>query len=140
MLDADSHFLPIEYDSEHELESRPVKVQKCPKLIYCSRTHSQLTQVANEFKKLGKYNIGITAGVETTLAPKDFIDGCNRMDLVLVPSNFTKEVLQKTSFFLYVSILFFFTLLKGVIVLDTDYGFYIGVAFGLLLVIFKSQR
>ena len=54
--------------------------------------------VANEFKKLGKYNIGITAGVETTLAPKDFIDGCNRMDLVLVPSNFTKEVLQKTSF------------------------------------------
>ena len=54
--------------------------------------------VANEFKKMGKYNIGITAGVETTLAPKDFIDGCNRMDLVLVPSKFTKEVLQKTSF------------------------------------------
>ena len=54
--------------------------------------------VANEFKKMGKYNIGITAGVETTIAPKDFVDGCNEMDLVLVPSKFTKEVLQKTVF------------------------------------------
>ena len=54
--------------------------------------------VANEFQTLGKYNIGVTAGVETTIAPKDFIDGCNRMDLVLVPSNFTKEVLKSTTF------------------------------------------
>lgn len=54
--------------------------------------------VANEFKKMGKYNIGVTAGVETTIAPKEFVDGCNEMDLILVPSNFTKEVLEKTSF------------------------------------------
>lgn len=54
--------------------------------------------VANEFQALGKYNIGVTAGVETTIAPKDFIDGCNKMDLILVPSKFTQEVLQKTSF------------------------------------------
>jgi glycosyltransferase involved in cell wall biosynthesis len=54
--------------------------------------------VANEFQKLGKYNIGVTAGVETTIAPKEFIDGCNMMDLILVPSTFTKEVLQSTSF------------------------------------------
>lgn len=54
--------------------------------------------VANEFRKVGKYNIGVTAGVETTVAPKEFIDGCNQMDLILVPSNFTKQVLEKTSF------------------------------------------
>ena len=54
--------------------------------------------VANEFQTLGKYNIGVTAGVETTIAPKDFIDGCNRMDLILVPSEFTKKVLESTSF------------------------------------------
>jgi glycosyltransferase involved in cell wall biosynthesis len=54
--------------------------------------------VANEFQAIGKYNIGITAGVETTIAPKEFIDGCNKMDLILVPSKFTKEVLEKTSF------------------------------------------
>lgn len=54
--------------------------------------------VANEFRKVGMYNIGVTAGVETTIAPKEFIDGCNQMDLILVPSNFTKQVLEKTSF------------------------------------------
>ena len=54
--------------------------------------------VANEFKKMGKYNIGVTAGVETTIAPKEFIDGCNQMDLILVPSKFTQEVLQSTAF------------------------------------------
>jgi glycosyltransferase involved in cell wall biosynthesis len=47
--------------------------------------------VANEFTAKGNYNIGITAGVETTICPKDFIDGCNNMDLILVPSNFTKQ-------------------------------------------------
>ena len=52
--------------------------------------------VANEFKKVGKYNIGITAGVETTLAPQEFINGSNQMDLIITPSEFTKEVLVKS--------------------------------------------
>ena len=43
-----------------------------------------------------KYNIGITGGVETTACPKDWIEGLNRMDLNIVPSNFTKESLEKT--------------------------------------------
>jgi hypothetical protein len=47
--------------------------------------------VANEFTAKGSYNIGITAGVETTICPKDFIDGCNNMDLIIVPSNFTRQ-------------------------------------------------
>jgi glycosyltransferase involved in cell wall biosynthesis len=47
--------------------------------------------VANEFEPKGYYNIGVTAGVETTIAPKDFIDGSNKMDLIIVPSNFTKS-------------------------------------------------
>ena len=54
--------------------------------------------VANEFQPIGKFNIGITAGVETTVAPKDFIDGCNKMNLILVPSKFTKQVLESTVF------------------------------------------
>jgi glycosyltransferase involved in cell wall biosynthesis len=52
--------------------------------------------VANEFTPNGNYNIGVTAGVETTICPKDFIDGCNKMDLILVPSNFTKQNLGGT--------------------------------------------
>jgi hypothetical protein len=52
--------------------------------------------VANEFEPKGHYNIGVTAGVETTICPKDFIDGCNKMNLILVPSNFTKQVIGTT--------------------------------------------
>jgi hypothetical protein len=51
--------------------------------------------VANEFQNIGKYNIGVTAGVESTIAPIEFIHGCNKMDLVLVPSKFTKEILEE---------------------------------------------
>jgi len=52
--------------------------------------------VANEFTPNGHYNIGVTAGVETTICPKDFIDGCNKMDLIIVPSHFTKQNLGGT--------------------------------------------
>jgi hypothetical protein len=52
--------------------------------------------VANEFEPKGHYNIGVTAGVETTIAPKDFIDGSNKMDLIIVPSHFTKQNLGGT--------------------------------------------
>jgi glycosyltransferase involved in cell wall biosynthesis len=52
--------------------------------------------VPNEFQPMGTYNIGITAGIETTACSVDFIQGCNRMDLIIVPSEFSKDVLVKT--------------------------------------------
>jgi glycosyltransferase involved in cell wall biosynthesis len=52
--------------------------------------------VPNEFTPKGKFNIGVTAGIETTVAPKDWIDGCNKMDLVITTSNFSKDVLLST--------------------------------------------
>jgi hypothetical protein len=52
--------------------------------------------VANEFNPIGTYNIGVTAGVETTIVPKEFIDGVNKMDLTIVPSKFTRDVLLGT--------------------------------------------
>lgn len=52
--------------------------------------------VPNEFQRIGKLNIGITAGIETTVAPKDWIDGCNKMDLIIVTSKFSKDVLLST--------------------------------------------
>lgn len=54
--------------------------------------------VANEFEPKGNYNIGITAGVETTILPKEFIDGGNKMDLVIVPSEFTKNLFNSTAY------------------------------------------
>tara|TARA_Y100001963_G_scaffold131669_1_gene189325 strand:+ start:635 stop:2008 length:1374 start_codon:yes stop_codon:yes gene_type:complete len=62
--------------------------------------NNQLTQqpdinveirVPNEFQKVGKYNIGITAGMETTLISPEWIEGCNRMDLIIVPSEHSKR-------------------------------------------------
>ena len=49
--------------------------------------------VPNEFQRLGKFNIGITAGIETTIAAAPWIEGCNRMDLVLTSSEHSKNVL-----------------------------------------------
>ena len=54
--------------------------------------------VANEFEPKGHYNIGITAGVETTVIPKEFIDGSNKMDLIIVPSEFTKQLMASTTY------------------------------------------
>jgi len=54
--------------------------------------------VPSEFQNVGKYNIGITAGIETTLCSQPFIAGMNRMDLVILPSTFSKEVFTNTKF------------------------------------------
>ena len=39
----------------------------------------------------GKFNIGITAGIETTIVPASFIEGANRMDLVITTSRHSKQ-------------------------------------------------
>jgi hypothetical protein len=49
--------------------------------------------VPNEFQPLGHYNIGITAAIETTHCALDWVHGCNRMDLILVPSEHSKKSL-----------------------------------------------
>jgi glycosyltransferase involved in cell wall biosynthesis len=54
--------------------------------------------VPNEFQPLGKFNIGVTAGIETTIADAGWIEGCNRMDLNLVSSEHSKTVFKSSSF------------------------------------------
>jgi glycosyltransferase involved in cell wall biosynthesis len=54
--------------------------------------------VPNEFQPIGKFNIGVTAGIETTVFPKEFLDGFNRMNLNLVSSNHSKQVALSTEF------------------------------------------
>ena len=51
----------------------------------------------NEFKKVGRKNIGITALVESTLCSTEFVEGCNTMDLVILPSEFSKQVLENSA-------------------------------------------
>lgn len=52
--------------------------------------------VPNEFNPVGKYNIGITAGIETTKCAPVWLEGCNRMDLIITTSVHSKSVLEQT--------------------------------------------
>ena len=54
--------------------------------------------VPNEFQPIGNYNIGVSAGIETTLYPGEFIEGMNRMDLNLVSSIHSKNVALSSTF------------------------------------------
>lgn len=48
--------------------------------------------IPNEFQTPAKYNMGITAGIETTLARQDWVEGLNRMNFNLATSKHSKEV------------------------------------------------
>tara|TARA_B110000211_G_scaffold203719_1_gene236701 strand:- start:239 stop:1420 length:1182 start_codon:yes stop_codon:yes gene_type:complete len=54
--------------------------------------------VPNEFQPLGKFNIGITAGIETDRVSVEWLEGMNRMDMNIVPSQHSKVVFEKTSY------------------------------------------
>jgi len=58
---------------------------------------TQIT-IPNEFQPVGKYNIGVTAGIETTVCAGDWIEGMNRMDMNLVSSQHSKKVFEITQF------------------------------------------
>jgi len=47
-------------------------------------------RIPNEFQQYGKFNIGITAGIETTAVSQAWIEGCNKMDLIIVPSGHSR--------------------------------------------------
>ena len=51
-----------------------------------------------EFQPIAKYNIGITAGLESTACPPEWIQGMNRMNMNIVPANFVKDTLNKVQF------------------------------------------
>ena len=54
--------------------------------------------IPTEFQPFAKYNIGITAGLENTACPADWLQGLNKMNLNIVPSNFVKDVLSTVRF------------------------------------------
>ena len=54
--------------------------------------------VPNEFQPIGKFNIGMTAGIETTVCDPSWIEGLNRMNLNLVSSEHAKRVFESSTF------------------------------------------
>lgn len=78
--------------NEHELASLIV-----PNITARPNVWIQIT-VPNEFQPVGEYNIGITAGIETTICDPSWIEGLNRMNLNLVSSQHAKETFQRSEF------------------------------------------
>jgi hypothetical protein len=68
---------------------QPINLPRQPELFI-------QVSVPNEFQSIGKYNIGITAGIETTLISVPWIDGCNRMNTVWAISKHAVEVIRNT--------------------------------------------
>lgn len=60
--------------------------------IWCQIT------VPNEFQPVGQYNIGLTAGIETTQCAPQWIEGCNKMNLILTSSKHSKGVFEQTAY------------------------------------------
>ena len=54
--------------------------------------------IPNEFQPLGKYNIGCTAGIESTGCDAKWVEGLNRMDMNWVSSNHSKKVFEGVAF------------------------------------------
>jgi hypothetical protein len=54
--------------------------------------------IPNEFQPVGKYNIGVTAGIESDLCKAEWIEGLNRMDMNWVSSNFAKQTFENSKF------------------------------------------
>lgn len=52
--------------------------------------------VPNEFQNWGKFNVGITAGIESTQCSSDWLQGVNKMDMLIVPSKHSKDVFEKS--------------------------------------------
>ena len=83
------------------------EVPRHKKLLDCFASPDDLKQqpdiyidirIPNEFQNPGKFNIGITAGVETDVVSPEFLMGMNNMNLNIVPSRFTAQTFQKCNY------------------------------------------
>jgi len=69
------------------------KILTSPELPKQPELHIHIV-IPNEFNPMGKYNIGITAGLEMTACPPGWIEGMNKMNMNIVPSTFVKNTMQ----------------------------------------------
>ena len=54
--------------------------------------------IPNEAQPIGKHNVLITAGIETTVCAAEWIEGCNRMNEIWVSSEHAKKVFEQTKY------------------------------------------
>tara|TARA_B100002019_G_scaffold293319_1_gene320071 strand:+ start:1043 stop:2365 length:1323 start_codon:yes stop_codon:yes gene_type:complete len=85
--------------SEQNPQDLPIikRLLKSPEVERQPEVHIHIV-VPNEFQNIAKFNIGITAGIETTVCPAYWLEGLNKMDLNIVPAKFVKDTIENTSF------------------------------------------
>jgi glycosyltransferase involved in cell wall biosynthesis len=83
---------PMTYPISTDLQLRiiPLPLQEQPDIWV-------QVSVPTELQPIGKYNIGVTAGTEGDICPVEWIDKINAMQLVIVPSEFTKKTFEDTA-------------------------------------------
>ncbi len=90
---------PMNALDDSSTRDKPIidRLLKTPQLPDKPDIHIHIV-VPNEFSPIGKFNIGITAGLECTVAPPDWLQGLNKMDLNVVPSTFVSDTFKNLSF------------------------------------------
>jgi len=73
------------------------RILQSPELSKQPELHFHIV-IPNEFNPMGKYNIGITAGLEMTACPPGWLEGMNKMNMNIVPSTFVKDMLTNIKF------------------------------------------
>lgn len=56
------------------------------------------SSIPPEFQAAGKFNVGLTAAIETTVARGDWIEGLNRMNMNIVMSKHGKKVFESATY------------------------------------------
>ena len=88
---------PFGFIEDHIEEWGFLKNHIVPQLTEQPDIWCQIT-VPNEFQPIGKYNIGLTAGIETTVCAPQWIEGCNRMNLILTSSTHSQTIFKNTNY------------------------------------------
>lgn len=86
--------LVIDPEAEDGLIGQILQASNNKKNFYDVTIQLQLPNEWNPF--LGNFNVGVTAGVETDKCNPAWIECINRMDMVVVPSEFTKQTFLNT--------------------------------------------
>jgi|TARA_R110002074_G_scaffold101380_2_gene218888 glycosyltransferase involved in cell wall biosynthesis len=81
---------PIHQEIEKRILRQP-SMEKQPDL------HLHIV-IPNEFQPIAKVNVGMTAGIEHTIPPGTWVEGCNRMDMTIFTSEFSRDCFKNVEF------------------------------------------